>query len=693
MEKTQQKDYQRLLLNELRIFPFASQEEDFSLTSARMAETMTFAEKINQELGMSIKPLDILLLAQKATNLSKLYKSLRNATDEKLMNKTKPFYPDFPKTVMKIDEAQYRFHQYIHYFSTYGLQSLGFNIEKGWLPSDSEIVSDTKKTKKDKSLLEAKTIQFISSENEYTFPVIQIIKKRNRATPGEIKIISYAISELPPKELDEVAQTEILFKENLNLIFYEIFKSLNTSISQEKAIEIMHNLCQHTGDVLKCLKYTLTKEKYHLSTAQRKLFVRLLESYSVENFSANLASSRKNSQNTHILLNYISFNKFSRSPAHKKAVAMFRNNELHSWNSQMEKKLSEDPENALDFIVKRPGVYLRMLNRFLKLGYAPSTIEKKLLENCQTLSVQTIMTNLNHFSHNIEKDKTNNETLVQIHKNVLLERMKYLNTPLKGKKIYIDEGIFDLNTSTLEFSKKDSDGGYIRQGMSFKIPENINRIRFFVYWNDSRCVDVDLHSYGLTENNSCLHIGWNGYYKSNGILTSGDITHSNAAEYIDIDLSETDMRYIVNNINLFSGARCFNDIDTIFAGLVAVDKIGKKIQLYNAKNCIVKHDITNHATNINYCIIDVKKRIMHLCAPGEFNLRCTNTLLNVLGCEYMQNILSPSVNIMNYIDMLVKSQEAEIVENKDDADIILKLDKSSDDKEISLIDNNYFSEY
>ena len=58
----------------------------------------------------------------------------------------------------------------------------------------------------------------------------------------------------------------------------------------------------------------------------------------------------------------------------------------------------------------------------------------------------------------------------------------------------------------------------------------------------------------------------------------------------------------------------------------------------------------------------------------------------------MQNILFPSVNIMNYIDMLINSQEAEIVENKDEADIILKLDKAHDDNEISLIDSNYFSE-
>lgn len=80
--------------------------------------------------------------------------------------------------------------------------------------------------------------------------------------------------------------------------------------------------------------------------------------------------SLKKSENTKFVLNYLSFNKYSRSKDHFDAVNDLRDGKLHSWESKMKFLLEKnDKENALDFIGKRPGMLLRMIAWLTRLGY------------------------------------------------------------------------------------------------------------------------------------------------------------------------------------------------------------------------------------------------------------------------------------------------------------------------------------
>lgn len=112
-----------------------------------------------------------------------------------------------------------------------------------------------------------------------------------------------------------------------------------------------------------------------------------------------------------------------------------------------------------------------------------------------------------------------------------------------------------------------------RGGLAFRIPESVNKMRFFVYWNDSRRVDVDLHAMIQCENSPVQHVGWNGHFKNNGVVTSGDITHSDAAEYIDIDMNQTTVDVVSANINIYAGRSSFCDIEECFTGLMAIEDL------------------------------------------------------------------------------------------------------------------------
>ena len=89
----------------------------------RMQIVLTFNENI-KSLGYTFDPQSIVYLVRLAnlanqSDLSNLYDKIKNMIGSV---DAKPMYPDFPNQVMEMDEATYRFHQVLHYFSTYGVE-------------------------------------------------------------------------------------------------------------------------------------------------------------------------------------------------------------------------------------------------------------------------------------------------------------------------------------------------------------------------------------------------------------------------------------------------------------------------------------------------------------------------------------------------------------------------------------------
>ena len=139
------KDYQRLLLSELRMVAVPTQEQ--MITDRSLQEALTLNENM-KSFGYTFNAKDLVKLAGKDLNgYFENFKSFQPDTS------AKPMYPDFPSQVMDIDEATFRFHQVCHYFSTYGFEFLtGEQVMHGWVPNEPE----TPKTVEDKALLSAK---------------------------------------------------------------------------------------------------------------------------------------------------------------------------------------------------------------------------------------------------------------------------------------------------------------------------------------------------------------------------------------------------------------------------------------------------------------------------------------------------------------------------------------------------------
>lgn len=666
-------NHDQLLFSELRLAAVA--KDSVPLTEEGVLKAMTVNEEL-LAMGYTLSPKDIITLAKSADTDGFAARIRAYIGDVK----AKPMYPDFPAQVMEMDAAVFRFHQMLHYLSTYGVRELtGIRVTRGWLPE----VPDNEKAQPDETLLAAKTLALIGTEERFLIPYRKILTKTERMTDKEQMLIAGCAKQL---SAEEMAGVTVTFKQNLLLVFQAVFS--DAALTADEKLSFLHTLCQHTGDVWKCMDYALTRAGFHFRTSQKRLIVRLLESYPLSDFRENLILSGKKRERTLLMLRFLDYNAYSRKADYAAAVAELRAGTLRSWESEIKEKVAQRAPDVLDAYAARPGMMIRHLTYLLRNGYRAEDIFTKLMPQAANLKTQTLVSLVSFFSRDnaASLDETKYQETVVLRpmlRHLLQMRLAANQTALRGKKVCIRMPDFDLDLSSLRVNDKSSEGGYIRSGLAYRIPENAKIIRFFIYWNDEECVDVDLHVSAAQRNGEELNIGWNAGYKSDEIVFSGDITHSDAAEYIDIDLEKAQktLTAVSCNINLFSGPETFGEIGECFVGAMAVSETGADVKLYNPKNCFFTHVLTGKYRMMNYGFIDIPNRVIIF-----------DGLLNDTRNYYEAMERNGAFSLREYLDILFRSQGAELTASPEDADVILIMGKPSGEKELSLIDADFFME-
>lgn len=651
-------NFHKNLFNQLRIVII---DEEGKLTNENLAKAVTLNENLS-DLGFTFSPKDIVRIAS-SSNLDCLYDEIKSFIPNV---KAKPMYPDFPTQVMEMDEAVFRFHQMFHYMSTYGIEGyLGVEVSKGWLPE----VEETEKTENDETLLDKKVLEAATEKEALSIVNEKVIKKAERFTLPEKELAFYVAS----TNLDII--NDVPFKENISILCNEYI-----SDSSEMGYVVVKKFCKHPGDVFKVLKNYLKATKYkNLPTSRKRMFVKLLESYPAESLYENIYPSYKvfNSQIAN-LLERISYSRFSKSKDHMNIVKMARNKEIQTWQSKLEELISDHEWNkALHLAEQRPGMLFRMTRRFVRLGFDKMELKEALLRHGESYKVQTILSTLNK----LKKDSEESIFMIDAFTSILKKRLSMTETPLKGKKVFIEEGDYSFANSVIELNEKSQSGGYIRSGLAFKIPDSAENVRFFTYWNDKTRIDIDLHAMMQHADGERTYVGWNSHYNKHGVVHSGDITHSNAAEYIDMNLKDAlnaGVEFVMFNIRSFSGVP-FKDIDTVFCGLMGVSKKGtnKNMKLNDIKNEFIRHDLKEDLIEMFYGYVDVVNRALVVKAKeGDYTK-------DIISADY-------SFTVSDYLKILVESQNIDVVNDKNEADYIIRLDKGEEENSISLIDENYF---
>ena len=199
--------FRKNLFSELRLIILPAGEDHPDDTA--LQEALTMNENLRTETGYIFQPRDLIRIAWRHAS-AEIYADIKAMIPEV---KSAPMYPDFPNQVMAMDEAVFRLHQMIHYFSTYGLEYLfDKEVSRGWLPE----MTETPKTETDRSLLEAKVLSLTEEDGLYRQVYEQILMRRERMTAPEKELVEECVRHADDSFLD----VHYLMSSLVNLCFW-----------------------------------------------------------------------------------------------------------------------------------------------------------------------------------------------------------------------------------------------------------------------------------------------------------------------------------------------------------------------------------------------------------------------------------------------------------------------------------------
>ena len=242
-----------------------------------------------------------------------------------------PMYPDFPSQVMEMDEATFRYHQAMHYVSTYGVELvaglLGLDVEvgQGWLPD----VESTPKTSEDEVLVSSKVLHLILTVEDLRSVLEARLARATRMHPAEIESALLVFEDLG--EGEDASFPKVAFHENMMELIRVAAQGSSFMLARVAA-----GLAQHPGDLLKAVLYLVQANKKsgkgHLATRQKKGFCRAFECFPVMNIAQNLADAGKKERRAP---NFLSIERFA-GPRLREACRLVWSGEVVSWAARTE---------------------------------------------------------------------------------------------------------------------------------------------------------------------------------------------------------------------------------------------------------------------------------------------------------------------------------------------------------------------
>ena len=108
---------------------------------------------------------------------------------------------------------------------------------------------------------------------------------------------------------------------------------------------------------------------------------------------------------------------------------------------------------------------------------------------------------------------------------------------------------------------------------------------------------------------------------------------------------------------------------------------GKETALYSEANCFFKHNLRQQCQTVNYGYIDVRNRCLIFDgAPQAWDYDW------YAGVEHRRGKLS----LARYLVLLLEAQGATVCSAEEDADVVLVMGKPETEKEVSIVDANFF---
>lgn len=399
--------------------------------------------------------------------------------------------------------------------------------------------------------------------------------------------------------------------------FYNAFK-------ERKEIEVVR-----AEDVVKGIDYCLVQEHYKLRTSQKKWLVKEIEKTDARSFGLALAQSHTVADRSKTILNFLSYNKFSRSPEHRVIVKDLRNGSLMTANKFLKQKVRRrDLDEVKRVVGAVPSLFWERLSEMI--DHFSQEELREIGESCH-FSLGVLVTAL---------AKENTPEVRKLLKDLVDRTLAKMNLGIRGKRVRVA-----IENYSPEFSM-------LGEVMANKIPDDTRLVRVKLQWKDTVCNSIDLIT--TKEENEHLAILGHGEEREE-LLSSKDNCGVRCAEWVDLDLAKVNGKFNFH-AHLYSGRNLFSQVSECTLTAEKIDKLGGE-----SVREIGNWKVGNDSGFVDLGTLDSEARI--------FAWRDKSTKYSISKILTKQNELNYS--LQDLINDVVEQQSLEVVESGED--FVLKL--------------------
>lgn len=399
--------------------------------------------------------------------------------------------------------------------------------------------------------------------------------------------------------------------------FYNAFK-------ERKEIEVVR-----AEDVVKGIDYCLVQEHYKLRTSQKKWLVKEIEKTDARSFGLALAQSHTVADRSKTILNFLSYNKFSRSPEHRVIVKDLRNGSLMTANKFLKQKVRRrDLDEVKRVVGAVPSMFWERLSEMI--DHFSQEELREIGESCH-FSLGVLVTAL---------AKENTPEVRKLLKDLVDRTLAKMNLGIRGKRVRVA-----IENYSPEFSM-------LGEVMANKIPDDTRLVRVKLQWKDTVCNSIDLIT--TKEENEHLAILGHGEEREE-LLSSKDNCGVRCAEWVDLDLAKVNGKFNFH-AHLYSGRNLFSQVSECTITIEKIDKLGGE-----SVREIGNWGVRNDSGFVDLGTLDSEARI--------FAWRNKSTKYSISKILTKQNELNYS--LQDLINDVVEQQSLEVVESGEDFTIRL----------------------
>ena len=376
-------------------------------------------------------------------------------------------------------------------------------------------------------------------------------------------------------------------------------------------------------DTLKGIDYCLVREHYKLRTSQKRWLVKAIEKTNVEDLGFALAKSNTVADRSKTILNFLSYNKFSRSPEHRVIVKDLRNGSLTTANKILKQKVRRrDLDGVKRIVGVVPSLFWERLSEMLDHF---SQEELREVGECCHFSLEVLVKAL---------AQENNPEVTELLKALVARTLAQLDLGIRGKRVK-----FNWENYSPDFS-------LLGEVVAYKVPGDIRWVRVKLQWKDVVTNSIDLIT---TKEDNHLAILGHGE-KRKELLSSKNNCGIRCAEWVDLDLAQVTGKFNFH-AHLYSGRNLFSQVSECTFTVEKIDKLGGE-SVRELGNWRVKND----SGFVDLGTLDSEAKI--------FAWRDRSTKYSISKILTKQKELNYS--LQDLINDVVEQQSLEVVESGED---------------------------